>query len=496
MARHGRVARRRLPLAALVALSLLLAVAAGACTGDDGGQGAPAPPEGRDVQRYGGPPVRAAANPIGLKWDWPNLDRYLPFVKDLAGGATFYEFEWCRVEPRQGQRDWETLDGVVRSGQRLGYGMLLKIRVGSCWATGGRRGEERGEKRKTVSAMPQDLGAYQAFVRDVVERYRPLGVRGYAIENEVNARNFWAGTPAEYEELLRLGSRAVHAADPRAQVLDSGIASPIYGTAIAARLLEQGRDREAVAAYQRYYARRGSQYRPVETVEDLRTVLRRDLVRRGLDYLAATQRLARERVFDVYQLHFYEPWDNVPALLDYLRQTLPSTMPVEAWEVGMFWRDGPDQQRNDQRLRAGEAVKVVSLLLAGGVRRVTWLPTGAHDEGDGDGELHFGLLDGEGTLRPAGEAVRRLAASAAGTTWKGVGAGQTSGVAFGKGGKTTLVVWSDQGAVLRGAAPADTTASTLGGAPVPWDADGLRLGAEPVLISVPLSLDQAARLTR
>jgi hypothetical protein len=344
--------------------------------------------------------------------------------------------------------------------------------------------------------MPQDLGAYQAFVRDVVERYRPLGVRAYAIENEVNARNFWAGTPAEYEELLRLGSRAVHAADPRTQVLDSGIASPIYGTAIAARLLEQGRDGEAVAAYQRYYARRGSQYRPVETVEDLRTVLQRDLVRRGLDYLAATQRLARERVFDVYQLHFYEPWDNVPALLDYLHQTLPSTMPVEAWEVGMFWRDGPDQQRNDQRLRAGEAVKVVSLLLAGGVRRVTWLPTGAHDEGDGDGELHFGLLDGEGTLRPAGEAVRRLAASAAGTTWKGVAAGQTSGVAFGKGGKTTLVVWSDQGAVLRGAAPSNATASTLGGAPVPWDADGLRLGAEPVLISVPLSLEEAARLTR
>jgi hypothetical protein len=479
----------------LVALSLLLAAAAGACSGGDGGGSSPSP-ERRELQLYGGPPVRGAANPIGLKWDWPNLDRYLPFVKDLSGGATFYEFEWCRVEPRQGQRDWETLDGVVRSSQRLGYGMLLKIRVGSCWITGGQRGEKRGEKGKTISAMPEDLDAYQAFVRDVVDRYRPLGVRRYAIENEVNARNFWAGTPAEYEQLLRLGSQAVHAVDPGAQVLDSGIASPVYGTAIAARLLEQGRDTEAVAAYQRYYARRGSQYPPVRTAEDLGGVLRRDLVRRGLDYLEVTQRLAREEAFDVYQLHFYEPWDNVPALLDYLRQTRPTTMPVEAWEVGMFWRGGPDQQRNDQRLRAGEAVKVVSLLLAGGVRRVTWLPTGAHDEGDGEGELHFGLLDGAGTPRPAGEAVRRLAASAAGTTWKGVAAGQTSGAAFGKAGETTLVVWSDQGAVLRGAAPSKATASTLGGASVPWGADGLRLGAEPVLISVPLSLDEAAELTR
>jgi hypothetical protein len=494
MARHGRIARRRPSVVVLVALSLLLAVAAGACTGGGDGGGSSTPPERREVQSYGGPPVKGAANPIGLKWDWPNLERYLPFVKDLAGGATFYVFEWCRVEPRPGQHDWSTVDEVVRSSQRLGYGMLLKIRVGSCWITGGRRGDERGDKRTTASAMPEDLGAYQAFVRTVVERYRPMGVREYGIENEVNARNFWAGTPQEYEQLLRLGAQAVHAADPQAQIHDSGIASPIYGTAIAARLLEQGRDAEAVAAYQRYYTRRGSQYRPVRTVEDLRPVLQRTLVRRGLEYLAATQRLAREQVFDVYQLHFYEPWDNVPALLDYLRQTLPSGLPVEASEVGMFWRGGPDQQRNDQRLRASEAVKVVSLLLAGGVRRVTWLPTGAHDEGDDEGELHFGLLNGNGDVRPAGQAVRRLAASAAGTTWTGVASGPARGVAFGKGHKTTLVIWSDRGATLPGAALSGAAVSTPSGTPVQWGAGGLRLGPEPVLVGVPLPLEEATRL--
>jgi hypothetical protein len=478
----------------MAALGLVLAVVAAGCTG--GGARSPAaPPGGGTVPGYGGPPVRGTANPIGLKWDWPNLDRYLPYVKDLAGGATFYEFEWCQVERRQGQPDWATVDRVARSSQRLGYGLLLKIRTGSCWATGGQRGDQRGDKRKTVSAMPEDLGAYQRFVRAVVERYRPLGVRRYAIENEVNARNFWDGTPQQYEQLLRLGARAVHDADPSALVLDSGIASPIYGTAIAARLLDQGHEAEAVAAYQRYYARRGSQYPRVAGVGDLRAVLGRDLVRRGLDYLAATKRLAREHAFDVYQLHFYEPWDNVPGLLDYLRQTLPAGLPIEAFEVGMFWRGGPDQQRNDQRLRAAEAAKVVALLLAGGVRKVTWLPTGAHDEGDGNVELHFGLLDGAGAVRPAGEVVRRLAGSAGGTTWKGLASGRGArGVAFGKGKATTLVVWSDRGATLPGAPPPGARASTLGGAPVPWGTGGLRLGAEPVLVSVPLALDAAAQL--
>jgi hypothetical protein len=493
MARQRGLGSRPRP-AGLIVLGLVVAMVAAGCTGADR-RGSAVPPEsGGVVPGYGGPPIRRAANPIGLKWDWPNLDRYLPYVKELAGGTTFYEFEWCQVERQQGQRDWATVDRVVRSSQRLGYGLLLKIRVGSCWTTGGQRGEQRGDKRKTISAMPEDLGAYQAFVRAVVERYRPLGVRRYAIENEVNARNFWAGTPQEYEQLLRLGARAVHDADPGALVLDSGIASPIYGTAIAARLLDQGRGAEAVAAYQRYYARRGPQYPTAASVEDLRVVLDRDLVRRGLDYLAATQRLAQEHAFDVYQLHYYEPWDNVPALLDYLRQTLPAGLPIEAFEVGMFWRGGPERQRNDQQLRAAEAAKVVALLLAGGVRQVTWLPTAAHDEGDG--ELHFGLLDGDGAVRPAGEAVRRLAGSAGGTTWKGLASERASGVAFGKGNTSTLVIWSNQGTTLPATLPRGAKASTLSGVPVPWGRDGLRLGAEPVLINVPLRLEAAAELAR
>jgi hypothetical protein len=159
MLRCAKVAGGRRPAARLAIAVLLTLVTAAGCTsgGDDGGS-VPTPPS-KDIQGYTGPDVQGAGHPIGLKWDWSTLDRYLPFVKDLTGGATFYEFEWCQVEPRQGQLDWGVVDRVVRSSQRLGYELMLKIRVGSCWATGGRRGEERGDKRKTVSAMPQDLDA-------------------------------------------------------------------------------------------------------------------------------------------------------------------------------------------------------------------------------------------------------------------------------------------------------------------------------------------------
>jgi hypothetical protein len=52
------------------------------------------------------------------------------------------------------------------------------------------------------------------------------------------------------------------------------------------------------------------------------------------------------------------PWDNVPALLDYLKTNLPR-FPVQAWEVGMFWvgrpagpRPGP-RRRQDGGVAAG-----------------------------------------------------------------------------------------------------------------------------------------------
>jgi hypothetical protein len=497
MGRGEPIAQGRRPATCLAAL-LLVAVACAACTGGGAGGNGRSGQQGRGQQgqTYTGPVVRGEANPIGLKWDWPGLDRYLPFIKSMTGASTWYEFEWCQVEPRPGQRDWSALDGVVNSTRRLGYGLLLKIRVGSCWVTGGRRGEERGAKRKTVSAMPKDLGAYQAFVREVVARYQKLGVHEYAIENEVNARNFWQGTPEQFEQLTRLGAQAVHQADPKAQVLDGGIASPVYGLAIADRLLAQGRGDEAVAVYQRYYARRGPQFEQVASEDELRRVLAEPQVRQSLAYLAATQRLARDQVIDAYQLHFYEPWENVPALLAYLRDTLPPELPIEAWEVGIFWRGGPQDQRDDQRLRADEATKVVALLLAGGVHRVTWLPLAAHQEGDDGGELHFGLLDESGAVRPAGEAVKELSAAAGGSAWRGLPTGLVSGVAFGRGRRSTLVIWSDHSATVPGPPRPGMKAMAVDGAPVPWGADGLRLGSEPVLVSVPLGLEDAVRLVR
>jgi len=473
-------------------LLALAAVASGCTSGHHGGP-APAPPAG-----IGGRTVPGGGPTLGAKWDWSRAERFTPYLGRLPAGATFSELVWCDVEPERGRVDWSTPDRVVRSARRLGYAVFLKLRVGSCWATPDPHPDQRrGAKGKTASAMPADLEAYRAWVDTAVRRYAPLGVHEYAIENEVNAANFWADSPAAYERLAAVAAAAVRAADPRALVVDCGISSTAYGVAIADDLLRRGRAAEAVAAYQRYYSRRfqrrGRDFPEVADEAGLRAALARPEARRSLAFLEVANRLARQRVVDVRQLHFYESWDNLPALLGYVRAAVPPGFPLQAWEVGMFWPGG----NGDATARAGELVKTVSLLLAAGVRPLIWLPLAFDPGGRHADEPRYGLLEPDGRPRPAAAAFQRLAAAATGaTSWEGVTGRDLAGVVFGRGGSSALVVWSERGAALHLKSQPGGRAEQVTGGQVPWGREGLQVGAQPLLITLRSGADGAALLER
>jgi len=480
-------------IARSVAVLLALAAVASGCTSGHHGGPAPAPPAG-----IGGRTVPGGGPTLGAKWDWSRAERFTPYLGRLPAGATFSELVWCDVEPERGRVDWSTPDRVVRSARRLGYAVFLKLRVGSCWATPDPHPDQRrGAKGKTASAMPADLEAYRAWVDTAVRRYAPLGVHEYAIENEVNAANFWADSPAAYERLAAVAAAAVRAADPRALVVDCGISSTAYGVAIADDLLRRGRAAEAVAAYQRYYSRRfqrrGRDFPEVADEAGLRAALARPEARRSLAFLEVANRLAGQRVVDVRQLHFYESWDNLPALLGYVRAAVPPGFPLQAWEVGMFWPGG----NGDATARAGELVKTVSLLLAAGVRPLIWLPLAFDPGGRHAGEPRYGLLEPDGRPRPAAAAFQRLAAAATGaTSWEGVTGRDLAGVVFGRGGSSALVVWSERGAALHLKSQPGGLAEQVTGGQVPWGREGLQVGAQPLLITLRSGADGAALLER
>jgi hypothetical protein len=462
--------RRR--LAVLAAAALVLA----GCTSD------PKPSPEPTAPPSGGPTAAPTGRTVfGAHWDWNRYEQFEPYLRKLAGSSTYHELSWCDVEKSQGSPDWSALDRIAQRSRDLDIKLHLKIRIGVCWTTGGTAQHTRGQANKTESAMPRDLAAYQAFVGALVTRYKAYGVTTYAIENEVNAPQYWAGTPEQYEQLVRSAAEAIRRADPGARVADSGISSVAMGMGIAHRLLESGDAAKAVATYTAYFARRvGTRGKQIPAVSDeagLRAALGHQVNARNIAYLAATERLLDAGVVTVRQVHFYEHPDGIEALLEYLEAETPQGVPVEAWEVGRFEKSADA----DPAVVADEMTKVVSRLAAGGLTEIVWLPLAYNPGNRAGAEVRAGLLDPDGRERQAGVALAGLAGAARGATAAPVEQDGLEGVAFSRRDGTRMVVWSPAAPV-----PVNLRAHTLGdGQPAP------SVGADPVLVESEQPLDKA-----
>lgn len=407
---------------------------------------------------------------LGAKWDQARTDAFDPYLRELGAGPTFSEVVWCEIEPVQGQRDWTSLDAFVARADELASTLLLKIRVGQCWTTGQAPQQARGNK--TESGVPRDTAEYRDFVTELVTRYSAKGVSRYAVENEVNSPSFWAGTSQEYRELVEVAAETIRAADPDALVLDSGLSSVSYGAGAARRLLDEGRDDEAVAAWNTYYERRmgtrGRNLVEAADADELEALLGREQAARNIEYLDLASDLAADGVVDVRQVHFYETWRGVPVLFGLLRATTPADVPLELWEVGLFRRgqDVPIDQAAD------ETVQTSAALLAEGAALVVWLPLAFNPSGRNPDEPRTGLLEPQGEVRPTGERYAELAAAARDAVPVPVATDDVVGVVLEKPEGSIAFVWSLGGEV---------DAETAGGE--------LRLTQAPTRVEVEGSVD-------
>jgi hypothetical protein len=456
-------ARTRVVTALLVVAALGLA----GCTDpdpDDGPPPAPAPTfdGGDDVPRE---PLEGGV--LGAKWDQARSDVFDPYLRELGAGPTFSEVVWCDVEPEEGQRSWTGTDAFVERATDVAGTVMLKIRVGQCWTTGQAPQAARGSK--TESGVPLDTQAYRDFVTELVQRYAARGVSRFAVENEVNSPSFWAGTPQEYRELAEVASDAIRAAAPQALVLDSGLSSVSYGYGAARRLLDDGRDDEAVATWNTYYERRmGTRGRNIveaADVADLEALLEREQALRSIEHLEVASALAADGVVDVRQVHFYETWRGVPALFGLLRATTPQDVPLELWEVGLFVRgqDVPIEQAAD------ETVQTSATLLAHGAALVVWLPLAFNPSGRNPDEPRTGLLEPQGEVRPTGERYAELAAAARDAVPVPVETADVVGIGFEGPAGTSAFVWSLGGEV---SADSGGGAVSIGTAPTRVELEG------------------------
>lgn len=436
-----------------VALAVAVGLVSGACTSDPVDDGAG---RRRVVKGYDGPEVAGAKHPFGLKWDWSQIETLKGYIGQTTGGTTFYEFAWCDIESTQGTRDWAAPDRVVASAQRLGYRINLKIRVGQCWVNGKKAAPNQ---HRVPTFMPRDLRAYGRFVADVVKRYSPKGVNDYAIENEVNAKNFWRGTPAEYRQLVEMASEAAHEASDNVRIFDAGLSSPAWGVVVAGALFDRGERKAALRYYRRYYERRleveGFVYPKVGNEAQLGAALNSEAARNARDYFAAITKLARKGTINGFQLHYYDPWSALPRLIKLIETRLGAPIPIEAWEAGVAW-PGPSY---NPAVHANETQQLMASMLNLGVERVIYLPVSFSPGGKRQTEVVRPLVAyADGAVSAAGHAYATVIDAARGADkWRRIEREGLDGTEFTRDGVAVELLWSATGQPVVGPNGAEIT---------------------------------------
>ena len=141
-------------------------------------------------------------------------DAYVKFARE--------EFEWNRVEPRDGYFDWAKFDQMVAVAESRNIEIVGKLVYSADWASSAPAGTPSATARYYP---PSDLDDWREYVGATVQRYSDR-VSVWEVWNEPNIAKYWAPAPdpAAYASLLQASWTTIKAIDPTATVLVGGLA--------------------------------------------------------------------------------------------------------------------------------------------------------------------------------------------------------------------------------------------------------------------------------
>lgn len=217
---------------------------------------------------------------------------------------------------------------------------------------------------------PRDLAAYQRTLGAVLSKYRPVVL---AVENEENSRLFYTGTPEDYGAQLKAACQAAHRQG--IPCTNGGLVSALVASLVYAQYRETGQS----AAAQDFAARTLTP----EQQQQLHSATAREQIARGTALLQAY----RAAGVDYVNFHWYiADTRALGEAVAYLRAR--TGLPVMTNEVGQF-TDDPNQ-----------TTAVMTKIVESGLPLAVWFGL--------DGPKARGLVNQDGSLRPAGKAFQRF----------------------------------------------------------------------------------------
>ncbi|RTE10671.1 endo-1,4-beta-xylanase [Paenibacillus whitsoniae] len=159
-------------------------------------------------------------------------------------------FLWNVVEPVKGAFNWEKTDQYVAKSRAAGLDVLGVLGYPSRWATIPSTEAIMNTSnlaKRPERWVPRDFeGEWANYIYQTVSRYKGE-VKYWEIYNEVNFNGepgsgnaaTFAGTNAQYLELLAIAYREVKRADPNAQVLTSGFSDEANNVSLPTAFFDQ-----------------------------------------------------------------------------------------------------------------------------------------------------------------------------------------------------------------------------------------------------------------
>ncbi|OMC29665.1 hypothetical protein A5740_17280 [Mycobacterium sp. GA-1841] len=148
-----------------------------------------------------------------------DLARELSAARDAGMWSIRVDFDWSRIEPVPGQRDWSTTDRVVEAVLRFGMCPLGLVGYAPPWAVSPALRAPDGHAR------PADPAQFAEFAAAAARRYLD-SVSVWEVWNEPNTESFFKPVPdaGAYGQLLALTYPAIKAVDNDLWVLSGGLA--------------------------------------------------------------------------------------------------------------------------------------------------------------------------------------------------------------------------------------------------------------------------------
>lgn len=165
---------------------------------------------------------------------------FAPFLPDFCRriGATWWRLhdasavtDWCLVENKKGDFLW--YDGVIDGLRERGFNILGMLVRTPDWAARNPGNNANGR------SVPGDYRDFENYVRKVGAHYKGR-IRHWEMWNTPGDPGFWSGTPEEYVELLKVGSRALKEIDAKNKIVSVWLGYERQKQSVNERLLAAG----------------------------------------------------------------------------------------------------------------------------------------------------------------------------------------------------------------------------------------------------------------